>query len=130
MRSRVHEHLGGRGIVLGEARTPGAAVDEHLDRRVRRLGGVEIEPLDRCRAVSQPLGRPNTRTHRLAVGHVAAGDLALVRRIDALVVGVIEFLLVQVEPDQRPLHARRRSRLRERRVSRHHCRACEQGSSC
>ena len=57
MGAGVDEHLGRITVVLGEADAPGAAVDEHVDRRIRRLGGEEVETFDRRRPVGEALGR-------------------------------------------------------------------------
>src|SRR5258706_13245423 len=51
MRASIDEHLSRRGIILGQPRAPGTAVDEHVDWRIRRFGGVKIDSLDRSRSI-------------------------------------------------------------------------------
>ena len=48
------------------------------------------------------------REHLLVVGGATLPDIGLVEGVDALVVGVVEILLVEVEPNERPLDLRRR----------------------
>ena len=67
------------------------------------VGREQVELLDRLRPVGQALRRAEARAHAVAVEHVALVHLVAVRRIDDLVVGVVELLLVHVEPDQRAL---------------------------
>src|SRR5262245_10056425 len=53
---------------------------------------------------------------------MAAGDdLARIWCIDKLIVGVVEFLLIHVQPNQRPLSADRRDWLRRRRSGGRYC---------
>ena len=66
----------------------------------------QIELLDLGRTVGEPLGRTEPRAHPVAVELVALVHLVAVRRIDRLVIGVVERLLVHVEPDQRSFRAR------------------------
>src|SRR6266508_6773772 len=88
-------------------------MDEDVDGRVRRLGCEDVEPLDRGRAIGEALGRAEALAHELAVPGKALEDVVEVGRIDQLIIGVVEVLLVHVEPDQRTLLARRlRSPLR------------------
>src|SRR5207244_2205328 len=101
MPSGAYDHLGEKGIVLYRTRPPSAAVDEYVDRRVGLARCKEIEFLDLGRAVGKPLRRTEPRPHAVAVELVALVHLVAVRRIDRLVIGVVERLLVHVEPDQR-----------------------------
>ena len=54
------------------------------------------------RAVATRCGVPEICARLFAVGNPALADLIAVWGVDDLVVGVIELLLVHVEPDQRP----------------------------
>ena len=103
VRAGAHIGLGHEGVILDGAGPPGAAVDEHVDRRVRLGRREHVELLHRGRAVGDTLRRAEPRPHAVAVEHVALVDLIAVRRVDELVVGVVERLLVHVEPDQRAL---------------------------
>jgi hypothetical protein len=47
----------------------------------------------------------------------AGNDLARIWRIDKLIVGVVEFLLIHVQPNHRPLSADWRAWLRRRRAA-------------
>src|SRR5207342_3314932 len=49
------------------AGAPSAAVNKHVDRRVRLLGRVNVEHLDRSRAVSDAPGLAKARPHLLAL---------------------------------------------------------------
>ena len=106
MPARLHERLGQARIVGGAVGAPCPAVDEDVHRRIRLLGAVDVELLDLARPVGAALGRADDRARLVAVGDPAFGDLLAIGRIDHLVVGVVERLLVHVEPDQRPLRAR------------------------
>ncbi len=88
---------------------------EHVDRRVRHLRREDIEPLDRGRTIGEALGRPQALAHQLAVADTALQHRLDVGRVDCLVVGLVEVLLVHIAPDQRALGARRLLRpLRQR----------------
>src|SRR5262249_58400301 len=104
----ANEQLGRERVVFGEAGAPGAAVDEYVDRRVGPRGRVEVEALDRCRAVREAARRAEPRAGGIAVGGVTPDDLLAVRRPDSLVVGGVELGLIEVEPDARPLRPRER----------------------
>ncbi len=67
----------------------------------------QIELLDRLAAVSQALRRAEPGADAVAVECVALVHLIAVWRVDELVIGVVERLLVHVEPDQRALGALR-----------------------
>ena len=108
VRARRNQHLGRQGKILRRALAPCPAMDEHIDRGVGLVSGIEVEPLDRGRPVGEPPRRPDAGAHRLAVRRVALEHLVAVRRVPDLVVGVVQLLLVHVEPHQRPLLARRR----------------------
>ena len=80
---------------------------EDIDGSVRGLGGEDIEAFHRAGAIGEAPGRAEARAHKLAVAGAALEHVIAVGRIDGLVVGVVELLLVHVEPDQRPLDPRR-----------------------
>ena len=106
VRPRLHERLGEARIVLGAVGAPCPAMDEDVHRRIGLLGAIDVELLDLARSVGDALGRPDDRAGLVAVGDPALGDLLAIGRIDHLVIGVVERLLVHVEPDQRALRAR------------------------
>ena len=101
MRARVDEHLGGKGIVLGFAAEPGAAVNEHEHRRVRAPGAVDVELLARTRAVRCAQRLAQAPAHRLAPRRE--------RRVETLIVGRVELDLVVIQKYARPLLVGRRS---------------------
>jgi pilus assembly protein Flp/PilA len=76
-------------------------MDEDVDRRVRRGGAEYIEAFIFARPIGDALRRPQNRPRPFARGDAARDDQRAVRRIDVLVVGVVERLLVHVAPDQR-----------------------------
>src|SRR5262249_42967679 len=88
-----------------------------IDWRVRLPGAVDVELLDLARAVGD--ARP------FAVGDAPLGDLLAIGRVDDLIIGVVERLLVHVEPNERTLGARllrpRGSARRDRRAARGGC---------
>src|SRR5881628_3335177 len=102
MRARPHEQLGRECVVAGEAGPPRAPVDEDVDRGVGARGGIDVEGLDRCRAVCVAPRRAKSYADGVAVARVALDDLISVGRPDALVVGRVELGLIQVEPHARP----------------------------
>ena len=51
VRTGAHIGLGHEGVILDGAGPPGAAVDEHIDRRIRLRRRKDIELLHRGRAV-------------------------------------------------------------------------------
>ena len=110
VRAGGDQHLGREREVLCPALAPGAAMDEHHHRRARARGGVEVERLDRRGPVGEPGRRAEAGARNFAVDRRAAQHLVPVRRIDELIVGVVELLLVHVEPDPWPLGACRRRR--------------------
>ena len=78
-------------------------MDEHAHGSVRHLGGEDVEGLDRRRPIGEALGRAEAFAGELAVAGAALEDVVAVGGVDELVIGVVEILLVHVEPDQRPL---------------------------
>src|SRR5437588_527320 len=94
-----------------------AAVHEDIDRRVRLLGAVDVEPLDFARPIGDALRHADRGAGALAVENAALGDLLAIGRVDDLIVGVVELLLVHVEPHARTFCPRR---LRQRRAARGH----------
>ena len=113
----IDEHLGRVGVVRGEPGAPRAAMHEHVDGSIRGLGGEDVEGLHRSRAVGEALGRAEALANDLAVADAALEDVIAIGRIDELIVGVVELLLVHVEPDQWPLGPR--APVRPRRARRH-----------
>src|SRR5882762_6498935 len=105
VRAGVHKRLRGESVVPGEPTTPSPSVDKHVDRSVGTLRREHIESLDRRRTIGESPRGPQPSARDLAVRRVPSGDLRLVGRVDALVVGVVELLLIQVEPHARPLRA-------------------------
>ena len=101
----MDEGLCEKGIIGGLVGAPGTAMHKHIHRRIRLLGTKDIEPLDGAGAVRNALGGAQNSARPLAVGNPALAHLITIGRIDELIVGVIEFLLVHVQPDQRPLRA-------------------------
>ena len=124
----VHIEFGGVAMLFGEANPPRAAMHEHLHRRIRLGRREDIEAFDGRRAIGKALGFAQALPHKLAVGDAALANLRVVRRIDRLIVGVVERLLVHVEPDDRTFFASRRCRLRQRRAA-GHSRRCRNESS-
>ena len=106
MRARAHKRFGEAGIVGGAVGAPGPAVHEDIDRRVCFVGAVDIELLDLGLAIGDARGRADGGARACAVGDPPLGDLLAVGGIDDLVVGLVERLLVHVEPNERPLAAR------------------------
>ena len=102
----IDEHLGRVGVVRGEPGAPRAAMHEHVDGSIRGLGGEDVEGLHRSRAVGEALGRAEALANDLAVADAALEDVIAIGRIDELIVGVVELLLVHVEPDSWTLGAR------------------------
>ena len=119
MRFGIDEHLGRVGVVDGEPRAPGAAVDEDAHGSVRHFGGEDVERLHRRRAVGETPGRTEAFAGELAVAGAALEDVVAIGGVDELVISVVEILLVHVEPDQRSLDPwRLRRPLRQCRSSR------------
>src|SRR3954466_2829073 len=128
----IHVRLRHVGRAPCIAPAPRAAMQEHIDGRIRRAGGVDVEPFDLGRAVRHALRLSEPRESRLALLGVALRDLLLVRRPGCLVVRVIDLFLVVVEKDAGAFrlgrHARRDvslHRLREQRPRGDRNRGCE-----
>ena len=62
----------------------------------RRGDAIDVDLLDLGRAVGHTLRHANARERSFRIGAAAFGDVALVERIDRLVVRVVEFLLPPV----------------------------------
>ena len=101
VRAGAHQRLGQQRVVGRLVAPPGAAVDENVDRRVLDAAVENVERLDLGRPVGDALRIAEPRARPLARGVAARHHLRAVRRIDLLVVGVVERLLVHVEQDQR-----------------------------
>ena len=99
----VDKQLGRIAVILSRAGPPGAAMDEHEDRRIGCPGGIEIERFDRRRPVSEPLRRAETAARLVAARGITLENLPQQRSIDALIVGGVELGLVEVHPDVRSL---------------------------
>src|SRR5437867_115158 len=61
----LDKQLGRERVVLGEARTPRAAVDEDVDRRVGALGREDVEPFNGGGPVRMALRGAQARAHAL-----------------------------------------------------------------
>ena len=97
----AHQHFRLQRVIGRLVAAPGAAVNEDIDRRIRRRGAEDVEPLVFARPVGDALRRSDDSAGAFARGDAARDDQRPVRRIDVLVVGVVERLLVHVAPDQR-----------------------------
>src|SRR6266436_6885669 len=86
---------------------PGAAMTTSHDRRLLVAGRINIQHLVWRRSVGDPPRRPETGADKLAFAGAAPVQLIAIWRVDRLVVGVVEFFLIHVEPDAGPLRARR-----------------------
>src|SRR5262249_27968440 len=84
-----------------------APVNENIHRRMRLPGAVDVELLDLGWTIGDALGRADRGAGASAVGDPPLGDLLAIGCVDDLVVGVVERLLVHVEPNERTLRARR-----------------------
>jgi hypothetical protein len=93
---------------------------------VRPRGPINIHLLDFGRPVGDALGLANDGTRLLIVGFGSFADIRHVEGIDALIIGIIKLLLIEIEPDggafdmppRRPDAAlRRRVIARERKCS-------------
>ena len=112
MRAGADECLGGQRIFGGTAAEPGAAVDKDIDGRPlpspvsrTRMGGsndrIDVEAFISARPISYSLRRAERFSRALARGGNSSQHLIAVRRIDRLIVGTIERVLVHVAPDKR-----------------------------
>src|SRR5262249_41115645 len=102
----AHERFGDKAVIGRAAGAPSAAMNEDRDRRfvhglsaAARSGAINVEPLDRGRPISEAERIADARPRRDAVGDAPLGQLVAVWRIDELIVGVVERLLIHVEPD-------------------------------
>ncbi len=100
MRAGAYQRLGERVIIRAFVAAPRAAVEENVDRRVRHLRGKNIELFIFARTVSNTLRLTEDRPRPLGRSDPARDDEGPVGRIDILVVGVVERLLVEVAPDR------------------------------
>src|SRR3974377_119693 len=109
MGTGIDQHLGLGRTARRDLGTPSAAMDEDIDRRVLALSRVDVERLDWRRSIGQALRCAETLAPPLAVAMAARNYLPRVRCIDKLIVGVVEFLLIHVQPNRRPFrtHCRR-----------------------
>src|SRR6185295_8170096 len=100
MSTCLDEILGHEGVLCGTAAAPGAAVQENGDRSIRPLRFIDLDFLDLGCTICEPYGFAEHLTRLLAVPSSALGDVRLIWRVDDLIVGVVEVLLVHVEPDE------------------------------
>jgi hypothetical protein len=118
MSAGAHERLGREGVFRSTAAAPSAAMDKDIHRRThwrsailrpsarssrtgRRGGSIDVEALLLARPVGYALRRAEGFSRPLARGGDPPEHLIAVRRIDPLIVGAIERLLIHVAPDQR-----------------------------
>src|SRR4030095_720460 len=80
-----------------------ATMDVDHDRRFDTRGPIDIELLDLARSIGESKRRFQPLPRRFTREPTAFGDVLLIRCVDALVIRVIEFLLIHIEPDKRPL---------------------------
>src|SRR5271156_6831599 len=67
---------------------------------------MDVEPFDRRRPIGKAQRRAEPRPRRSAVGDPAPGKLVAIGRIGGLIISVVEFALVHIEPDDRPFDLR------------------------
>src|SRR5258708_9581559 len=84
---------------------PAAAMNNYRDRRILVPGRIDIQHLVRRRPIGHTPGRAETGADKLAFAGAALVELITIGRVDRLVVGVVEFFLIHVEPDAGPLRA-------------------------
>src|SRR5437899_8538572 len=118
VRSSVHERLRGKSVVLREPAAPSPSVNKYVDRSVGTPRGEHVESLDGRRTIGESQRVPQPSARDFAVRRVATGTLRWIGCVDALVVGVVELLLVEVEPQARPLRPGRVLRGLAERVTR------------
>src|SRR5262249_28430516 len=102
----LHIGLGIDRELVSAPATPAAAMDEDQHRRVRAPGLVNVELLDLARPIGDALRLVEDFARDLVVVDAPLVDGPGVEGIDVLVIGVVDILLVHIEPDQRPLDAR------------------------
>ena len=89
--------------------------------RVWPCGPINIHLLDFGRPVDDALGLANDGKRLLIVGFESFADISRVEGIDALVIGIIKFLLIEIEPDGGAFDMQRRrpdAALRRRLIAR------------
>jgi hypothetical protein len=106
MGAGANERLGLQGVIGRLVAAPGAAMNEEVERRLRPCGAENIELLVFAFAIGDALGAAENRAGPIAGGLAAGNDLGAIRCIGVLVIGVVEFLLVHIELDQRPFDLR------------------------
>src|SRR5260221_14284673 len=79
VRAGAHQRLGGKRVVAGKARAPGAAMHEDVDRRMGRLGAIDVEALDGAFAVRKSFGGAQALPRELAGAREARQQLIAVR---------------------------------------------------
>src|SRR5262249_46186421 len=82
-------------------RPPGAAMDQERNRRVGAAGAIEVDRLDCARSVRDPLRLAQAGTHLRAFDRAALRKLLRIGGVFELVGGVVELLLVHVQPHAR-----------------------------
>src|SRR5262245_17829021 len=105
MRAGAHERLGKAGIVGSPIGTPCPPVNENIDGGMRSFRPIDVELLDLGWTIGDAIGRADRRTRAFAVGDPPSGDLLAIRGVDDLVIGIVERLLIHVEPNERTLRA-------------------------
>ena len=102
VRPGAHQRLGLQRVIGRLVAAPGAAVDETLTGAFGAARG-KYRAARLAWAVGDALRRAEDRARPFARRNAARDNGIAVRRIDVLVVGVVELLLVHVEPDDRTL---------------------------
>src|ERR1700730_431640 len=96
MRAGTHKRLGGKCAVALAELTPRAAMNEHMNRRVRCRTSIDIQRLSGRRPIGEDIRLAYPRTDLGAVFGVAANDLDGVRRPGPLTVLAIKRRLIVV----------------------------------
>jgi hypothetical protein len=109
MRTGIDENLRGIAGILCIAAKPGAAMDEHEDRRVRPAGAVEVELLNRRRTIGETTRLAQPRARGGAIARAPRADLPAQGRVDRLIVGGVKLHLIQIHPDRRTFVVCRRA---------------------
>src|SRR5262249_17772683 len=107
MRPGPDERFGLHRVVGRLVAPPRAAMNENLDRRVLRTPqrAIDFALLDPARSVCDALRLADDAEYAHTVGMPPPHDLVAVWRIDLLVVGIVERLLVHVQPNDRTFSA-------------------------
>ncbi len=103
MRAGAHERLRLQRVVGGLVAAPGAAMNEDVYGCTLSLwrGRAEnVKAFVFASAVSDALRRTENRPRAFAPGDAARDEQRAVRRVDVLIVGVVERLLIHVAPDE------------------------------